>query len=299
MNGATSLRPSGSTRACERAQADNFMTYQQRKQIIVVVIVVSVLALIGTGIYFKYIRHQPTCFDDIQNQKEEGIDCGGPCLSCERLTIKDIKTEWMNFLLLKDNRYDLAARLNNPNPNFGLSSFEYTFKLYDKSGNLIKEQKGINFILPGQTKYLIEGNVSVTQEVDKIELVLEKPAKAEWQKLKDYQAPNIYVIDRQFRYLDERTGASLASGLIKNDSPYDFESIIVAVILFDEERKTIGVNKTEVRTVRAGEERYFSAPWFTSIKEEVRSLEMQAETNLLSDENFMRRYGVPEKFQEY
>lgn len=33
----------------------------------------------------------PTCFDGIQNQGEEGIDCGGPCPPCEEVTCNDGK----------------------------------------------------------------------------------------------------------------------------------------------------------------------------------------------------------------
>ena len=30
----------------------------------------------------------PTCFDDIQNQDETDVDCGGPCVLCEKETIE-------------------------------------------------------------------------------------------------------------------------------------------------------------------------------------------------------------------
>lgn len=30
----------------------------------------------------------PSCFDEIQNQNETGVDCGGPCVPCEKETIE-------------------------------------------------------------------------------------------------------------------------------------------------------------------------------------------------------------------
>ena len=73
----------------------------------------------------------------------------------------------------------------------------------------------------------------------------------------------------------------------------------MAVILFNAKKEIIGVNKTEVYTVPAGEDRYFSVLWFSPLSGEVSSVDMMADTNLFSDSNFMKRFGTQEKFQEY
>ena len=278
------------------------MDYRQRKQTIIVAILASALILFLVWIYFAWFYQAATCFDNKQNQNEGGVDCGGPCaLSCERLTLKDVQIEWVKFLPLKENHYDLAAKISNPNPNFGLGRLDYVFRLYDASGNKIKEQSGISFVAPGQKKYIIEGNVEVDKAVSKAELAITKPQPADWQKLKDdFQMPNIYVHDKQFKFLEKEAATAQVSGVIKNDSLFDFDTISVAVVLFDANKEVVGVNKTEARTVPAGEERYFAALWFNSIVAAVTTVDIQAETNLLLDNNFMRRYGSDgEKFQEY
>ncbi|TSC53465.1 MAG: Uncharacterized protein LiPW39_248 [Parcubacteria group bacterium LiPW_39] len=278
-----------------------FVDYRRRKQAIIILILLVILGLIGTGVYFKWFYQKPTCFDTKQNQNETGIDCGGPCIPCERLTIKDPEIEWVKFLELQDKVYDLAVKIDNPNPNFGLEKFKYTFEIYDETGALIKEQAGASFILPAEKKYLIEGNVAVGKKIGKVELNLEKSSKDVWKKLKkDFESPDIYIHSKQFQYLENQVSSARASGIIKNNSGFDFETISVAVVLFNEDKEIVGVNKTEVKTVLAGEERYFSVLWFAPFKAAVKSAEMQAETNLFLDENFMRRYGAePEKFQEY
>ncbi len=277
------------------------MDYRRRKQAIIVLILLVILGLIGTGVYFNWFYQKPTCFDNKQNQKETGVDCGGPCIPCERLTIKDPEIAWVKFLVLKDNNYDLVAQIFNPNPNFGLEKFKYTFKIYDEAGALLKEQSGTSFLLPAEKKYLIEGNVAVGKKIGRVELDLEKVLKDAWKKLKEnFESPDIYVHDRQFQYLENQVGSAQALGTIKNNSDFDFQTINVAVILFDENKEIVGVNKTEISTVLAGEERYFSVLWFTPFKAAVQSVEMQPETNLFLDENFMRRFGAePEKFQQY
>jgi hypothetical protein len=276
------------------------MGYRLRKQLTVIFIILFVLGLIGFIIYWQNYRTLPTCFDKIQNQEEESADCGGPCISCERLTIKDVQVEWAKFLLLQENQYDLIAKIVNPNPNFGLAQINYTFKLYNSSGEEIKEQNGSSFILPGEEKYLIEGGMAVQDVPGGVDLVIEKADITDWQKFNaDYSLPNIYILNKEFKPVDNQPGVSQASGLIRNDSAFDFDKIIVSIVLFDGSGQIIGVNKTQANTVLAGEQRYFSALWYTPISGQVASVEMQADTNLLSDENFISKYGVPEKFQQY
>lgn len=276
------------------------MEYRRRKQINILFIIFLFIGLSGTGVYFRYIKQKPTCFDGIQNQGEQGVDCGGFCVSCEKLTISAIKALSVNFIKLDDGKYDLAAKIINPNPNFGLADFKYSFKIYSEEG-LIKEQRGESFILPAEEKYLIEAGLIVGDEIKRVDLVIDEAKNENWKKfLKEFFPSDIYISDKQFRYLENQPNTAEASGIIKNSSGFDFETIKISVVLFDENKKIIGANKTEVKTVLAGEDRYFSALWFSPISGEVKSIEMQADTNLFADDNFIIRNGSEtEKFQEY
>ena len=43
-------------------------------------------------------RACPTCDDDIQNQGETGVDCGGPCTVCQRMRNKLQQHMYLEFL---------------------------------------------------------------------------------------------------------------------------------------------------------------------------------------------------------
>jgi len=275
------------------------MGYRLRKQIIIGIIFILILVLIGTGVYFAWFKQVPTCTDGIKNQGEENVDCGGLCLSCEYRTIKDIEVQLVKFLPLKENRYDLMAKTSNPNSNYGLQKIKYVFKLYGAAGNLLKEQTGSNFILPKQNKYLVEGSVAADGAVARVEFSIEKPDITEWQKLKEGYNLDLYIQDRQFKSSDDLFDAAQASGVIKNNSNFDFNTVYVSVILFNESKEIVGVNKTEAQTIPAGGERYFSVSWPASFGADVKSFDMQVDTNLFSDANFMRQYGEGEPFQQY
>lgn len=277
------------------------MDFRKRRQTIIVIILAIIVSAALAGVYVGWFRQSPTCFDNRQNQRETGVDCGGPCvLSCERLTICDIGIEWAGVLALKDNYYDLAAKIVNSNPNYGLASFKYEFKIFDAAGAEIGRRAGKNFILPGQNKYLIEGQVKLLAEPAKTELIIEPIKKSDWREIiSDYREPEIYIHDKQIQPSADNSAVVQASGIIKNNSDFDFDKIAATVILFDENKKIIGVNKTEVMTVLAGEDRYFSVLWFSPVSGLIKSAEMRADINLFSSDNFMRRFGAAEKFQEY
>jgi len=269
------------------------MDYRLRKQIIIASIFFLFLALLGVGFYFLFLKPAPSCFDNIKNQGEEEIDCGGPCVSCEIKTIKNIEVNWTKAVLLEDNVYDLVAQVRNPNPNFGTVNLRYRFILKNQAGQVIGSKEGITFILPGVNKYIIETNFSASQPVASSVLEIVNPEPSDWQKLKDYQIPNLIVKDKQFIILDKANYLAEASGVVKNNTSFDLDKVSIAVILFDRENEVLGVSKTEVRTLLSGEGRYFSVRWFSPLSGEVSSLDMQAETNLFLDENYMRKYGVP------
>lgn len=58
----------------------------------------------------------PSCFDNLQNQNETGIDCGGPCISCEKETVEmfaPAKTGIVTYLLIGFYIFTLGIVLIN------------------------------------------------------------------------------------------------------------------------------------------------------------------------------------------
>lgn len=266
------------------------------KQLIIALIFILILAGIGFLIYWVN-RPVPTCFDGIQNQEEEGIDCGGPCQSCEIATLKDLEVSWTQVVHVRDNFYDLAAQIKNPNQNYGSGQIAYFFKFYNLNNDLISQKEGITYILPGQNKYLIITKIESPQPIDKIELSF---GQIEWQKLKDYQPPQLFVSRKEYSpSKPDEPGFSRVTGLLANKTNFDFDLINIDVILFDSEYRIVALNTTEIRTLLASQERHFVATWFEPIKEQVISVEIEAETNLFDSANYMKRHGAPEEFKKY
>lgn len=273
------------------------MTRRTTKQLIITLIFFFILSGFGFLVYYLS-QPAPSCSDGIQNQSEERIDCGGPCPPCQLVYIKDIEVLWTKAVASQDNFYDLVAQIKNPNPNYGSGQIPYQFELYDSKNNLISQSKGSAFILPNQTKYLLQIKIASPRPISQLKLSFNE---IEWQKIEDYQPPQLFIQQKEYRLLSgQELGFSQVKGILINKTNFDFDKIDINVLLLDSSQQLLAVNATEIGALSAGQERDFVATWFKKITGQVAFVEVEAETNIFDPSNFLPpEKGEPEKFQEY
>ncbi len=273
------------------------MSRRTNKRIYIGLIFFLILAGLVFLVYY-FNQPAPSCSDGIQNQGEKGIDCGGPCPPCELVYIKDIEVLWAEAVASQDNFYDLAARIKNPNPNYGSGQVPYQFEVYDSQGNLTNRLTGSTFVLPNQTKYLLQTKTEVKQPVGQIKLSF---GQIDWRKIEDYQPPELFVQQKEYHLLpSEELGFSQVKGILLNRTNFGFEKIDIDILLFDAGNQLLAVNQTEVRTLAAGQRRDFTVSWFREINGQVNFVEAEAETNVFDSANFLSpETKEPEEFQQY
>ena len=267
------------------------------KQLIIALVFLIILALIASLIYF-FKKPEPSCFDGIKNQEEEEIDCGGPCISCELVNIEPLRVLWAKAISNKNSFYDLAAEIRNPNQNYGSGNIDYEFELYDYNDNLISKHSGTTFILPNQSKYLIETKIESDNSIYKVNINF---INIEWEKPFDYHPLEFAVQQKEYYFLnDESLGTSQVKAILINKTNFDFEKIDIDVLLFDSLSNLIAVNDTEIRTLPVNQERDFVVTWFDEIDGQVSFIEIEPETNIFDTDNYIPT-GTDniEEFQEY
>lgn len=270
---------------------------RKKKRLIIGSIFFGLAILLGTLVYFVFIKLPATCFDARQNQDEEGVDCGGACaLVCkEQIAAKNLEVMEVAVVPAGNNRVDILSRVHNPNPDIGASSFRYVFEIKNEDG-VIATRNGVSFILPGEEKYLMTLNVELTGTVTSSLAIQD----VEWERFTDYRGrPPVNIYQRRYNELSGGSAFGEAYGLLSNESPYDFRSIRVKVVLRDADGRALAFNATEMRTVQASEERDFRLLWPTAFPGMVARVEMEAEADVYSSENFIRQYLPSGRFQEF
>lgn len=222
------------------------------KQLLYGVAYFLIIAAIIFGIY-RYFSPEPSCFDNRRNQGEEDIDCGGPCQSCEIKRLQPIQVSRERALFVANDTASLSAELRNPNVSFGAGRFEYRWELYGRAGNLIKSITGNSFVYPGEVKYLIEPDVAVSSAaIGSVKLIIVSP---DWLPLNSFSLPKITAGRSSTAITDE---GIRTEGLVLNGEAFDLPRLRVIGVLFDKNGSELAVSATELRDVRAFEQRFFT-----------------------------------------
>ncbi len=260
------------------------------KKIIIAIVFILILGVIGGGIYFL-VKPRSSCFDGIQNQGEERVDCGGPCLPCEPI-VSELEVLKVNAIWQEGLRYDIFAKIKNSNSDYGVSSFKYQFNIYNSKGEIIKIEEGKNYILPREGKYIIKNNVEFLEPPSRISFFLKE---INWQKLKDFTPLSLTIYDR---VLTEEEGNTQLTGTLENQTNYDFNKVEINAVLFDSLENPILVGTHEIRTFLASQKRFFQIIW-PRILTNISSIEIKVSTNIFLQENYLKKYGTEEKWHQY
>ncbi len=200
------------------------------------------LALIA-GIVFFIFRGSffitPTCSDGIQNQGEEGIDCGNICgISCEQKYPKELIYTNLQMFRLGD-LISVDFDLNNPNQNLGLKNFKYQIDFYGFADKLLGSVTGNSFIYPAQDKKIVEAGQKILGDIKYAKVIfsaLNWSPSSEFRSIKlENQNPRTYK-DGDFYAV---------SGKIKNLYSFDIPQTEISAFLMDNSGNVLGVSKTK------------------------------------------------------
>lgn len=261
---------------------------RNHKRAIIIFVYLIIFFLLGWMVY-SWIKPAPTCEDGKKNQNETGIDCGGVCGACkETYQTQDLIVKEKSFVAFGTGMYDVMARISNPNNQLGSSDFSYEFILKDANGNVLVRRSGKSFILPVESKYIIETNLESKEVPASVDVLVGSP---KWEEFFGYEKPELNIYSKQYNLISSGIGYSEAKGLLRNESSFDFEKIKVNVVLRDENGTPVAFNSTEMKTIKAGEERDFRLFWPINFPGSVKDApEMEAEADVFDSQNFIKSY---------
>lgn len=224
------------------------------KQFTYGILFLAILALVALGIYFLF-KPVASCFDDKQNQNEEGVDCGGPCKKvCLPQGMRPIETvQDVKIFYPASGRISLLAKIQNPNVEVAAKYFDYRFNAYDDKNNLLRVVSGQSFIYSSEIKYLAEFLEDGSfKNVSRAELIIENP---EWARALEFQKPSVSVLNQR---VEVYKGELRVSGKIVDNDTVPLPKAIIVAVFSDQFGATRGVSKTEIENLLVGENRPFA-----------------------------------------
>ncbi len=261
------------------------------------------IAWAGYSILGKIFIPVPNCHDNIQNQDEKGVDCEGVCaVVCDPPIIPEavdrVKIEWVRAVASGVGSYDLAAKIKNPNEYWGLRRYDYQFIAKDDAGKSVLVSKGESYLLPDDYDYVIALSVKSGFLPQNIEFVI---SNEDWVSVSgeyDISSISLPVSEQRFNLKDE-SGLPSVSGVLINETAYDFDRIDIKVAIFGSNGDLLGVNTSNLDTILSKEERRLNIIWGELPANPVYSVDFKATANIFNSNNFMRHLGTGAKVGPY
>ena len=229
------------------------------KKIFIATIYLAVFTGLGTGLYFLF---RPTPVPP-------------PPLAP---TIYPIEIIWSQTFVTGSDLYSVAARIRNPNTNFGASNFSYTFYLYDANGVLLTTSAGESYIWPGESKYIILEGINLTKTPVKTLLQIDEPT---WREVKNFSGVDLTL--GNINYGKGKTGSGKFFSVdftASNNTPYDLDKVYVSAIVLDKDELPIAVASTFLENLKSKERRPSSIPWFSLFPGTPNRVDLSISTNL-------------------
>jgi len=243
---------------------------RRAKQLIYGIFYLAVWAGLIGGIY-AWQKPVASCFDNKQNQKEAGVDCGGPCARvCIPATIAPLAAAGDPKLIVFGGsqaasstgtpgpasapRVSLVAEIQNRNIDFGASSFDYVFSVYDRTGAVLASFPGRSFIYPAEIKRLAILNEGMPADSEPVSAKITLSG-ALWTPAVRFPRPQLTL---QAAGTQEANGNFVTQGTVVNQDSVDFPVVYLTALYYDADGKVVGVSGTERNNVTAGETREFA-----------------------------------------
>lgn len=264
------------------------------KRLTIIIVYLLIFFVVGAGAFLMF-RPNPSCFDGRKNQNELGVDCGGICVAAcmEKLVANDVLVREITFLPTEPGKYDIVARVFNPNNDIGASSFRYTLLLRDDSGKELARVTDASFILPQETKLLLALNLETTVLPSKAVIEL---SDFQWTRRYEYRAkPELNIYSKRYVGNPDESVFGAVLGTLVNESIYDFREVRLKVVLRDAEGIPLAANQSEMRTVTVDREQDIRIVFPKPFKGKVVQVDIEAEANIYDNENFLKRYSSPQE----
>ena len=198
--------------------------------------------LVIAGLIYLIFFAGGTCEDGKQNQKEEAIDCGGPCIPCAIKNAKPLKIFPVEFFENADQTVTVLAQIKNENEKVGIKNLPYTLNIYDLNNQKVFTGHGEILINPASNRLIIEAGLSSNfSSLSRGEVVYEEP---KWEIFEKSQLLQLTPLTRSIE-----GNRIIFFGRAINNNPFLISQVEIQGILLSNFGFDVSASKTILRDI--------------------------------------------------
>lgn len=247
------------------------MSWAGKRQILYILTILLFLGVISAyPIYAIFIKHTPTCSDNIQNQDEIGVDCGGVCpRACLDQVVDQPLISWARVFPVSGSIYNLVAYIQNPNVTYIGSPTRYLFKVFDKDNTLIDVAEDTVSTPPTHIYPIFEQGFNAGKKIPD-HVTFEFIENVVWFKYKGLKS-ELNVTEE---VLSNATTTPRLDATISNKTTNVYKDIEVVAILYDDAGNAIQVSRTFIPILADNDSTHVSFTWPNAFDRPVATIEI-------------------------
>lgn len=218
----------------------------RRKNIILGAIALILTAVVFFG-FWRYWYATPSCFDNLKNGDEAGVDCGGACvLVCSGDALSPIIKWDPRLFEVSPGVWSILVYVENPNIDTEATYAPYTFTIYDDAGSVLETRKGVTILPKNKTVGIFEGNITFAQKNKPKRATFEFDQGLIWNKNTEL-VPDINITHSALLKLES---APRVEANVKNISAKEIKNIELVAAIFDGSDNAIATSRTFVEKLK-------------------------------------------------
>lgn len=233
--------------------------WASRRKSIYLGVIVLFFTLVSSFIFWKFWYKTATCFDNVKNGDEFGVDCGGSCsLVCSVEAQPAIIRSDPRVFEVIPNIWSVIVYVENQNANFDANYVPYVFSLYGEDNKLLATREGATILPRSKTSGIFEGSINITSGERVRRATFELGKGISWQR-SDNTSDELLITHSSL--LREET-APRVEARVKNDSIEDIGNIELIISIFDGADNTIAASRTFIENLKknASNDVFFTWP---------------------------------------
>ncbi|MGH7141099.1 MAG: hypothetical protein ACREGH_00495 [Minisyncoccia bacterium] len=224
------------------------MNWRQRRQMLYISAASVVLIAIVGYLAYRYFTTPGSCFDNVQNDGEAGVDCGGPCAHMCASDTRDPVVEWARALKVATGTYDGVAYIDNPQYAQGAAAYSvgYSMRLLDANNQLIIERDGTVDLPPVETIPIFVPNIETGSETATNVQFSFTTDPIVWNKVPAGDLPALSVKNESLAPDGSRLSAEIV-----NESNEPVNNLTVAAVLLDLNGNALAASQSVIQQIPA------------------------------------------------